>query len=387
MKKNRLLKIFTVVSVFCLGISLSFGEDEITQESLHIKIDDTVNGLMDEYDIPGMAIGIVSADQAYFLNYGVADKKTALPVTQNTIFELGSISKTFTALLASYAVEKGTIDLSDLVSQHVPTLKDSAIGQVSLAQLGTYIAGGLPLQFPNDVMTKDEISNYFESWHPVFPAGKERLYSNPSIGFFGNIAALSMKIDFTDLMEKTILDELGLKDTFVTVPEDSLTQYAYGYNKNNEPVRVTPGAFDAEAYGIKSTAKDMVRFIQGNLQMVALDETMENAIKGTHKGQYSVSTFTQALGWEKYPLSSSLDELLQGNSNEVILNPQPISFFGDALDTESVWVNKTGSTGGFGAYIVFIPEKKTGVIILANKNYPNFERVKLAYNILSTLTE
>lgn len=71
----------------------------------------------------------------------------------------------------------------------------------------------------------------------------------------------------------------------------------------------------------------------------------------------------------------------------MILNPQPISFFGDALDTESVWVNKTGSTGGFGAYIVFIPEKKTGVIILANKNYPNFERVKLAYNILSTLTE
>lgn len=386
MKINRLQKILITISIICLSISLSFGEKKVTQESLHIKIDSAVEALMDQYDIPGMALGIVDADQVYFLNYGISNKKTTSPVTENTIFELGSISKTFTALLASYAVEKGAIDLSDLVSQHVPTLKNSPIGQVSLVQLGTYIAGGLPLQFPSDVMSSDEIDHYFESWHPIFPAGEERLYSNPSIGFFGNIAALSMNVSFTDLMEKTILDKLGLKDTFITVPQDKLAQYACGYNKNNDPVRVNPGALDAEAYGIKSTAKDMVRFIQSNLQMIALDETMEDAIKGTHKGQYSVSTFTQALGWEKYPLSSSLDELLQGNSNEVILNPQPI-LFENILDTESVWVNKTGSTGGFGAYIVFIPEKKVGIIILANKNYPNAERVKLAYDILSTLTD
>ncbi|MDN6020500.1 MAG: serine hydrolase, partial [Enterobacterales bacterium] len=52
---------------------------------------------------------------------------------------------------------------------------------------------------------------------------------------------------------------------------------------------------------------------------------------------------------------------------------------------ENVWINKTGSTNGFGAYIAFVPAKKMGIVMLANKNYSIDQRVTVAYKILSSL--
>lgn len=77
---------------------------------------------------------------------------------------------------------------------------------------------------------------------------------------------------------------------------------------------------------------------------------------------------------------------LQGNSAAVILNPTPVSrITPQQAPTPSAWIDKTGSTNGFGAYVAFIPQAHLGIVLLANKNFPIDERVRAAYRILGAL--
>ena len=97
---------------------------------------------------------------------------------------------------------------------------------------------------------------------------------------------------------------------------------------------------------------------------------------------------TQGLGWELYPYPVTQDRLLAGNSTEMAMQAQTVQWLNPPqLQQKNVLINKTGSTGGFGAYVAFVPSKDIGIVILANKNYPNPERVKIAHTILTALTE
>ena len=354
-------------------------------DPLKSAVDQQAELLMNEHDISGMAFGIIIDGQSHFYHYGLADKKAGKPVSEDTIFELGSISKTFAATLVSYSELNGTLKLEDTADKYIPYLKNSAIGNTKLINLATYSAGGLPLQVPDDVKNNKELLRYYKSWQPVFPVNSKRLYSNASIGLFGYISALSMDADYTQLIEEKILPSLNMPNTFINVPNDKMANYAFGYNAAGDAIRVNPGMLDAEAYGIKSTIVDMTHFMAANMGLVPLDKDIQQALDNNRKGYYQASTFTQGLGWEMYPYPTKLDILLEGNSMDVVLKPQTIQ--ADNYPTpilNNVWVNKTGATNGFGGYIAYIPAEKSGIVILANKNYPNADRVKAAYTILES---
>lgn len=367
--------------------SLLSGTVQAADNNDHLKsaIDQQAKLLMNEHNISGMAFGIIVDGKSHFYHYGLADKKAKIPVSENTIFELGSISKTFAATLASYSELNGTLVLEDTADKYIPYLKNSAIGNTKLINLATYSAGGLPLQVPDDVKNNKELLRYYKSWQPVFPVNSKRLYSNASIGLFGYISALSMDADYTQLMEEKILPSLNMPNTFINVPNDKMADYAFGYNAAGDAIRVNPGMLDAEAYGIKSTIIDMTHFMAANMGLVPLDKDIQQALDNNRKGYYQASTFTQGLGWEMYPYPTQLDTLLEGNSMDVVLKPQTITTDNHPTPVlNNVWVNKTGATNGFGGYIAYIPAKKSGIVILANKNYPNADRVKAAYTILES---
>lgn len=341
-----------------------------------------VTPVMQQYQIPGMAVAITYQGQASYFNFGVASLAQQAPVTSDTIFELGSVSKTFNALLAGYAIDQGKIELTAHPSHYWPALKGSAIDNATMLQLATYSAGGLPLQFPDSVKDNADMLHYFQQWQPTTTMGEQRQYSNPSIALFGYLASRALGDDFSNLITNQLLPAFGLHHTYVEVPAAAQQQYAWGYNQQLQPVHVNPAVLDAEAYGIKSTATDMLRYVQLQLDPSTLAVAYQHAIATTQVGYYQLGKMQQGLGWEQYPHPVAESVLLEGNSSEMILQSRAVKPVASRI-TGARLFNKTSSTGGFGAYVVFVPEHQLGIVLLANRFYPNTARVEIATQIMA----
>jgi beta-lactamase class C len=375
------------LSALICALALSFNSAaQAMDDPLKESVDKAIRPLMQEYAIPGMAIAITIQGKSYLYNYGLASKATQAAVTHQTLFEIGSVSKTLTATLATYAQTQGKLSLSEKVSQALPELRGSSFDQITLLNLATHTPGDLPLQVPEQIQTNAQLFDYLKHWQPSFAAGTHRNYSNPGIGTLGLITARRMNQPFETAIENTLLPMLCMSNTYIKVPTTRLKDYAQGYNTADEPVRVNPGVLASEAYGIKSSSADLIRFVEANLQGHKLDASVQAALRDTHTGYYQIGEMTQSLIWEQYPYPVKLETLLTGHSEAMVFKSNPAIELKPPLPAQqNVWINKTGSTNGFGAYIAYIPVKKTGIVILANKNYPISARVETAYQILGSL--
>lgn len=365
---------------------LLIGQTALAQTNkLRTVVDTAVQPAIAQYRIPGLAVAIVHKGERHFFNYGVASRESGQAVSEHSLFELGSVSKLFTATLGAYAQAEGKLRLDDPASQHLPALRGSAFDRISLLDLATYTPGGLPLQFPDAVHNERQMLDYYRAWQPAYPAGSQRLYSNPSIGLFGHLAAASLGKPFDQLLESQLFPQLGMRESHVRVPEAQMARYAWGY-RDDHAIRVQPGPLAAEAYGVKSTATDMLRFVEANLDPSKMPAPLRQAIATTHQGYYQVGDMTQGLGWERYASPITLQRLQAGNSSQMTLEPHAVERFVTPQPAEGdLLLNKTGSTNGFGAYVALLPARHTGLVILANRNYPNAERIRIALEILETL--
>jgi beta-lactamase class C len=177
-----------------------------------------------------------------------------------------------------------------------------------------------------------------------------------------------------------------LKHTYLDVPPDQIANYAQGYTKDGAPIRMAAGVLGTEAYGIRTTAGDLLRFLEANLRVLTLDSNLQRAIIDTHTGYYQTGDMTQDLIWEQYSYPVTLDRLLAGNSDKMLLEANPVAQLDPPLQPQdATLINKTGSTNGFSTYVAFVPAKKLGIVLLANKSYPITARVTAAYSILTHL--
>lgn len=355
-----------------------------TEAALQTAVQNEVSQLMQQQQIPGMAVAVLWQGKTYFYSFGAADVAAKKAVTPDTLFELGSISKTFAGVIGAMALERGDIKLTDPVAKHWPALTAKPWQHINMQHLATYTAGGLPLFVPDSATDKASLLNYLQQWQPEFAPGTQRVYANTSIGLFAHLAVAAGGKGYGEVFQQ-LTSALKMPNTYLQVPEAAQAQYAWGYNEG-KPVHIGTGVLLDEAGGAKASVRDLATWLQANLQPEKVTDPLLRAGIAKAQQRYATSKqMYQGLGWEMldYPVSvatltaMTAPEFVAGTAATVLAPPAPA--------VANSWVHKTGATGGFGAYAAFIPSRQVGIVLLANKRYPNALRVEVAHKVLEKL--
>ncbi len=378
--------LISLLAIALSGAALAQTTNPIPNEAALKKVvSQQVGALMTAQQIPGMAVAVLWQGKTFYYSFGQADVAANRVVTPDTIFELGSISKTFAGVIGAMALERGEISLTDPVSKHWPQLTAKPWQQINMQHLATYTAGGLPLFMPDSVTDKTSLLAYYQQWQPQFPAGTQRVYANSSIGLFAHLAVAAGGKSYAEVFSQQLSAPLQLRQTFLQVPKSAEAQYAWGYNEG-KAVRIGSGVLLDEAGGAKASVRDLASWLQANMQPSQVTSPVLQAGIVRAQQRYAKSgQMYQGLGWEMLDYPVPLSALTAVTDPAFVQGSAATFIYPAAALQQNSWVHKTGATGGFGAYAAFIPSRQVGIVLLANKRYPNSLRVQLAYQVLENL--
>jgi serine-type D-Ala-D-Ala carboxypeptidase/endopeptidase len=289
---------------------------------------------------PVVVIGTLNREETTveFLGDGTA-------ATRETIFEIGSVTKTFTALLLAQMCESGEVALRDPLSKFLPEARASAVTLVDLATHTARLPG-----IPRDLLLaalrnrsnpyagygEDQLMDALGRVRPRRGLGKKFKYSNFGFALLGTALERAAGMPYQELLIDRICHPLGLTNTVASVTPDTVKRFASGHKRVGKPVNAWDLASFAPAGVLKSTADDMLSYVSAHLDPEntllpgPLREVQRLRVH-IHKNRLGIG-----LGW-----------LLRSEKGRTYL-----------------WHN--GGTGGFSSFVGFSPEGEQGVVALAN---------------------
>jgi len=296
----------------------------------------------------GIVAGIVSPEGRQYYSYGKTALSENKKIDKKTVFEIGSVTKVFTALLLAQMAAQNEVSLNEPIEKYLPkSVKVPKHNDLSitLAHLSTH-SSALPrlpdnmrpaeLNNPYDDYSAEQMYEFLSAHTLRRDIGTQYEYSNYGFGLLGHILALRGGKSYEELLKERILDVLNMTDTGITLKAEMKNHFAQGHSGSRE---VSNWDFTsmAGAGALRSSAQDLLRFLAANL---GLEKTrLYPAIKTTHKPRHEATTQLHiALGW--HIVSSEKRKL----------------FVHD------------GGTGGYWAFIGFNPDNKKGVVLLTNSN-------------------
>lgn len=314
------------------------------------KLDKEVDTLSRNYiqnsNTAGLSIGILKDGKTYTYGYGTTQKSNGVVPDANTIFEIGSISKTFTAQILAYYVNAGKISLTDPITKYLPdsVIANPELQKIKIVNLSNHTSGlvRLPENLLNknpDVAnpyksyTKNLLFSYLKSCKLVSVPGDVYSYSNTGTGLLGVILEQISGKTYAELLKEIITDPLKMNSTLQYLTPESAKRFTKVYN--NEMKEVKAWDFDAlvGAGGLRSTVNDMLIYAANNIESKNPD--LAKAFELTHQVTFSKEPMV-GLGWH-------------------IMKPAADTYY---------WHN--GGTGGSRSFIIINTNKKTAVVVLSN---------------------
>jgi CubicO group peptidase (beta-lactamase class C family) len=286
---------------------------------------------------PGMVIGVIEPSGRRVIAYGRLDADDPRTPDGDTLFELGSITKLFTALLLADMVDKGEVGLEDPAAKYLApgmTLPDFDGREITLLDLVTHTSG-LP-NFPPNLHSQRSLADFLAGYRLPRRPGTLWQYSSLGVGLLGDLLAWREKTDYETLVKSRVLGPLGMRSTAITLTAEEAQRLAPGHTAKWSRAPNWDRPVLAGAAAIRSSANDMLTFLAAEL------------------------------GYVKTPLSGAMGSMLTvRRPTDWPSDAQAIGWLVSQTEMGEV-VHHEGETAGYRTYVAYDPNRRTGIVVLAN---------------------
>ena len=350
MMKKRLDRVGAVLFLVCAFLSPITSvraQDGLTDDDIRGILQDRIDRAKKSV---GIVVGLVDEKGTRIISYGQPSQNSNQRVDGDSVFEIGSVTKVFTAILLADMAARGEVSLDDPISKYLPkavkaparngkeiTLRHLSNQTSGLPRLMSNFAPKDPLN-PYADYSVQQMYDFLSGYTLTRDIGERYEYSNIGVGLLGHVLALRAGKDYETLIRERISRPLKMNNTAITLTTGMQAHLAKGHGRTLKPAPNWDLPTLAGAGALRSTTKDMLKFVAANMGLTK--SSLLASMQQTHQTQQAtgIADLDVGLGWH----------ILKG------------------FNTQIIWHN--GGTGGYHSFIGFDPKKRRGVVVLSNSN-------------------
>jgi CubicO group peptidase (beta-lactamase class C family) len=294
----------------------------------------------------GASVALINGGKVQFYNYGETELGNNRLPNKTTAFEIGSVTKTFIATQFAYALQQNKANLQQYITAYLPdSIQNIFIDSIKIVQLLNH-SSGLPrlpynLNFtvanalqPYENYGTNDVMKYLQKFEPMRVPGTQYEYSNLAFGLAGILLERIYQQPLEKILMQYIWQPLQMKNTSFSF--GSYADTATPYNAEGKTTPAWKFAGLAGCGAIKSTTEDLAKYVLLQLGQIQIPKALANAVALTHQNTYTDSSYQVALGWHMETTSQGLN------------------------------YHHSGGTYGSRSLVIFNPQRKMGLVVLAN---------------------